>query len=106
MYAFKDPLPYAYVLILVLPSNLIPIYLFYNFYLNLKNFLVSVTGAFRIHVKSEIDNGSALEGEKTVLLIEYSTEVLEVFQNFITLKSFSLQIHAKTKYKTSKKLKR
>ena len=40
-----------------------------------------------------------------VLLIEYSTEVLKVFQNFITLKSFSLQIHAKTKYKTSKKLK-
>ena len=41
-----------------------------------------------------------------VLLTEYSTEVLKVFRNFITLKSFSLQIHAKTKYKTSKKLKR
>ena len=41
-----------------------------------------------------------------VLLIVYSTEVLEVFQNFITLKSFSLQIQSKTKYKTSKKLKR
>ena len=78
--------------------------------------MVSVTGAFRIHVKSKIDNGSALEGEKTariyimlphlVPLIEYSTEVLEVFQNFITLKSFSLQIHAKTKYKASKQLKR
>ena len=41
-----------------------------------------------------------------VLLIEYSTEVSEVFQNFITLKSFSLQIHGKTKYKTLKKMKR
>ena len=40
-----------------------------------------------------------------VLLTEYSTEVSKVFQKFITLKSFSLQIHAKTKYKTSKKLK-
>ena len=28
-----------------------------------------------------------------VLLIEYSTEVSKVFQNFITLKSFSLQIN-------------
>ena len=33
MYAFKDPLPYAYVLILVIPPNLIATYLFYNFYL-------------------------------------------------------------------------
>ena len=34
-------------------------------YLNFKNFLVSVNGAFRINVKSKIDNGSALEGETT-----------------------------------------
>ena len=72
MYASKEPLPYTYVLILVIPPNLIPIYLFYNFfYLNLKNFLVSVNGAFRIHVKSEIDNGSALEGEKTASMNIY-----------------------------------
>ena len=41
-----------------------------------------------------------------VLLTEYSTEVSEVFQSFITLKSFSLQIHGKTKFKTSNNLKR
>ena len=41
-----------------------------------------------------------------VLLIEYSTEVSEVFQNFITFYSFSLQIHAKNTFKTSKNLKR
>ena len=64
MYAFKDPLPYAYVLILVISPNLIPIYTIF-IYLNLKNFLASVNGAFRIHVKSKTDNGSALEGEKT-----------------------------------------
>ena len=41
MYAFKDPLPYAYVLIIVVLPNLIPIYLFYNFYLfKLQKFLV------------------------------------------------------------------
>ena len=80
--------------------------------------MVSVNGAFRTHMKSKTDNGSAIEGENTasmdiyimlphlVLLIEYSTEVLKVVQNFITLKSFSLQVHAKTKYKTSKKLTR
>ena len=38
-----------------------------------------------------------------VVLIEYSTQVSEVFQNFIT---FPLQIHAKTKFKTSKNFKR
>ena len=38
-----------------------------------------------------------------VLLIEYRTKVSQVFQNFITSNYFSLQIHAKTKYKTSKK---
>ena len=65
MYAFKDPLPYAYVLFLVIPPNLIPIYLFYNFHLLNFHFSVSVNGAFRIHVKSKTDNGSALEGEKT-----------------------------------------
>ena len=71
MHASKDPLPYAYVLIRVIPPNLIPIYLFYNFYLNLKNFLVSVNGAFRIHVKSKIDNGRTLEGEKTASMNIY-----------------------------------
>ena len=35
--------------------------------------------------------------------IEYSTEVSDVFQNFIIFDFFSLQIHAKTKFKTSKK---
>ena len=40
-------------------------------YLNLKNVLISVTGAFRIHVKSKIDNGSALEGEKTASMKIY-----------------------------------
>ena len=40
------------------------------------------------------------------IIIEYSTEVSEVLQTFVTLKSFSLQIHAKTKFKTSKKLRR
>ena len=72
MYAFKDTLPYAYVLIIVIPPNLIPIYLFYNFiYLNLKNFLASVNGAFRIHMKSKTDNGSALEGKKTARMNIY-----------------------------------
>ena len=60
MYAFKDPLPYACVLILVIPSNLIPIYLFYNFYLFKLNFMASVNGTFRIHVKCKTDNRSAL----------------------------------------------
>ena len=41
-----------------------------------------------------------------VLLIEYSTQMSEVFKNFITFQSFSLHINAKTKFKTSKKLKR
>ena len=72
MYAFKDPLPYAFVLILVIPPNLI-LYTYFTIfiYLNLKNFLVSVNGAFRIHVKSKIDNGSALEGEKTASMNIY-----------------------------------
>ena len=61
MYAFKDPLPYAYVLILAIPPNLIPIYTIFIYL----NFLASVNGAFRIHVKSKTDNGSALEGEMT-----------------------------------------
>ena len=75
MYAFKDPLHYAYILILVIPPNLVPIYLFYIFHLSeLKNFLVSVNAAFRIHVKSKIDNDSALEGEKTASMnIHYAT---------------------------------
>ena len=72
MYAFKDPFPYAYVLIIVIPPNLITIYYFTIFiYLNLKNFLVSVNGAFRIHVKSKTDNGSAIEGEKTASMDIY-----------------------------------
>ena len=54
MYAFKDPFPYAYIIL----SHL-------------------------------------------VLLLEYSAEVSEVSQNVIAFKSFSLQIHAKTKFKTS-----
>ena len=32
MYAFNDSLPYAYVLILVKPTNLIPIYIYTYFY--------------------------------------------------------------------------
>ena len=31
----------------------------------MKNFLVSVNGAFIIHVKSKTDNSSATEGQKT-----------------------------------------
>ena len=36
------------------------------------------------------------------ILIEYSTQVSEVFENCITFQSFSLQIRSKTKFKTSK----
>ena len=71
MYAFKDPLPYAYVLILVILPNLIAIYLFYSFYLFKLNLLASVNGTFRIHVKSKPDNRSALEGEKTARMNIY-----------------------------------
>ena len=66
MYAFKEPTPYAYLLILVIPPKLIPIYLFRNCYLlkRKKSFLVTVNGAFKIHVKSKIDNESAFSGVK------------------------------------------
>ena len=58
-----------------------------------------------------LEGGRGSEGDckrdcNLVLLTEYSTEVSEVFQSFITLKPFSLQIHAKTKFKTSNNLKR
>ena len=77
MYAFKDPLPYAYVLIIVILPNLIPIYLFYNFYLFKLKKLLNV--AFRIHVKSKIDIGSALEGEKTASMNIYYTTTSGTF---------------------------
>ena len=58
MYAIKDALLYACVLIIVIPFNLIPIYTYTYFtiaiYSNLKGFLVSVNGAFRIHVERKM----------------------------------------------------
>ena len=45
----------------------------------MKNFLVSVNGAFIIHVKSKTDNGSAREGEKTASMDIYHATTCGTF---------------------------
>ena len=59
-YTFKDPLPYTYVLILVITPNLVPIYLFYNCYLfRLNKLFGKCKWCIGIYMKSKINNGTA-----------------------------------------------
>ena len=64
MYAIKDYLFYACVLVPLITPNLIPIYKYTYFtiaiYSNFKGFLVSVNSALRIHVERKIDDGGPI----------------------------------------------
>ena len=61
----RNPLLYTHVLITTIPHNLVPIYLFNNCYLFKFNKLFGkCKWCINIHVKSKINNGSALVGRK------------------------------------------
>ena len=93
MYAYKDPFPYAYALIPVLTPNLLFKYVFYNCYLfKLKNLFGDklnwqwkcIIGEGRQGVVRRLQAWKYIMLLHLGLLIEYSTEVSEEFQNFIT----------------------